>query len=300
MEDGAISIELTVLGSGSSGNATLVSGGGACVLIDAGLSYRALRQTLGELGVEVEMLCAALITHAHVDHVRSAAMLSEKHGIPIYTTAATRAAWGNGVTKITNWGRLSSGSPVSFGAMQFIPFGVCHDADDTIGFRIKTPDGAIGFATDVGQITEDLIAQFRGCRLLVLESNHDSELLRVSPYPPSLRSRIGGDDGHLSNEAVAAFVHDHLGAEVRCIVLAHLSRINNRPEIAELSCREALSGVGRGDVRIVVAHRNRLTPTIDLACLSRPSEQPVVSRSGSCQTQLPFPDTGGPSIEVNG
>ena len=101
--------------------------------------------------------------------------------------------------------------------MQFIPFGVCHDADDTIGFRIKTPDGAIGFATDVGQITEDLIAQFRGCRLLVLESNHDSELLRVSPYPPSLRSRIGGDDGQIDLEQMAqVFGKQFGGAGLGC------------------------------------------------------------------------------------
>ena len=258
------------------------------VLIDAGLSYRAIQQRLDSLGVAADTLRAVLITHAHVDHVRSAGMLSRKHGIPIYVTEATRNAWGEGVQKVAAWEFLLPGRGVTFGAMQFVPFGVCHDADDTLGFRINTPDGAIGFATDVGRITEDLISRFATCRLLVMESNHAVELLRVSPYAASVRSRIAGNDGHLSNEDVAAFVRDHLGADVCCIVLAHLSRVNNVSEIAKMSCLEALCAVRRDDVRVVVADQDRPTPTIDLAGLSRYSSRLAPTQSGLTQTYLPF------------
>ena len=258
------------------------------VLIDAGLSYRAIQQRLESLGLAADTLRAVLITHAHVDHVRSAGMLSRKHGIPIYVTEASRTAWGEGAQKVANWKFLLPDRTVAFGAMQFVPFGVCHDADDTLGFRVNTPDGAIGFATDVGKITEDLISRFAACRVLVMESNHAVELLRVSPYAASVRSRIAGDDGHLSNEDVATFVRDHLGADVRCIVLAHLSRVNNVPEIAKMSCLDALCAVGREDVRVVVADQDRPTPTIDLASLSRYSARLAPTQSGLTQTDLPF------------
>ncbi|MDP6371907.1 MAG: MBL fold metallo-hydrolase [Vicinamibacterales bacterium] len=277
---------MTVLGSGSSGNATLVSAGGDRVLIDAGLSYRALRRRLDGVNVDPDALRAVLITHAHVDHVRGAAMLSRKHGIRIHATAAAREAWGKGADKVAGWESLAAGRPVAFGVLRFVPFGVSHDADETLGFRVETPEGAIGFATDVGQITDDLVARSSDCRMLVMESNHAVELLRVSPYAPSVRSRIGGDGGHLSNEALAAFIREHLGGQVQCIVLAHLSRINNVPALAELICREALTAAGRSDVRVVVAGQDRPTPTIALEALAPPGVARPAHRAR--QVALPF------------
>jgi len=269
-----------------------VAAGDDRVLIDAGLSYRALRQRLDGVGVDPDTLGAVLITHAHVDHVRGAAMLSRKHGIPIHATGGAREGWGRGADKVAGWEALLAGRPVAFGALRFIPFGVSHDADEALGFRIETPDGAIGFATDVGQITDDLVARFSDCRVLVVESNHAVELLRVSPYAPSVRMRIGGDGGHLSNEALAGFIREHLGAQVRCIVLAHLSRTNNVPALAELICREALTAAGRPGVRVVVAGQDQPTPTIDLAGLAPAPVSPVQAAQ---QVSLPF---GGASARA--
>ena len=277
--------ELTVLGSGSSGNATLVAAGGDRVLIDAGLSYRAIRQRLERLGVAPDSLRGIVITHAHVDHVRGAALLSGRHGITVHATPSARETWGPSSAKVSGWGVLHAGRQVEFGVLRFSPFNVSHDADDTLGFRIDTPAGAIGFATDAGCITAGLVERFRDCQLLVMESNHAVELLRVSPYAAQVRTRIGGDDGHLSNEALAVFVQEHLGPAVRCIVLAHLSRVNNVAEIAEMSCREALARAGRSDVRVVVAAQDQPTPTIDLAALAPAPGRRVQQRS------LPF----GPS-----
>ncbi len=280
-----------MLGSGSAGNATLVSHAGARVLLDAGFSYRDLTRRLAAVDVDPAAIDAVMITHAHGDHTRGARMLSKRHGVPVHATAAVREEWG--AVEIPGWREAFAGVAVELGGLRFIPFEVPHDAAGTVAFRIETPEGAIGYATDVGRPTPALIERFRDCRLLVIESNHAAELLRVSPYTRSTRERIAGDGGHLSNESLAAFVRDHLGPSVRCLVLAHLSRVNNLPELAEMTCREALAARGRSDVQVVVTRQDRVTPTIDLGVLAPPAPPPAVALR---QTALPFhgPSGAGP------
>lgn len=258
-----------MLGSGSAGNATLVSYAGARMLLDVGFSYREVSRRLQRIHVDPAMLDAVLITHAHGDHMRGVRLLSKHHGVPVYATAAVRDECG-----AADWLLLAPDAALELGGLRFIPFEVPHDAAQTIAFRIETPEGAIGYATDVGTLTPALVERFRDCRLLVVESNHATELLRVSPYARSTRERIAGDEGHLSNESLAAFVREHLGASVRCLVLAHLSRVNNLPELAEMTCREALAACGRGDVDVVVARQDRSTPTLDLGAWARPATLP--------------------------
>ena len=290
---GAIAVELTVLGSGSAGNATLVSHAGARVLIDVGFSCRDVSRRLAEVGVDPDAVDAVLITHSHGDHTRGARLLSQRHGVPVYTTDAARREWGD--EGVALWRRLAPGRAIAIGDLRFVPFEVPHDASETLAFRIDTPEGAIGHATDVGALTETLIRRFRDCRVLVIESNHATELLRVSPYARSTRERIAGSGGHLSNESLAAFVRDHLGASVRCLVLAHLSRVNNLPELAEMTCRSALAACGRSDVRVVVARQDRVTPTIDLAAWTHSGPRPAAALH---QTPLPFHDAGGPAADA--
>lgn len=284
---GAIGVGLTVLGSGSAGNATLVSSAGARVLVDAGFSYRDLSRRLAVLDVAPSAIDAVMITHAHGDHTRGARLLAGRHGVPVHSTAAVRDEWGE--TDLPGWREVVAGVPVDVGDLRFVPFAVPHDASETVAFRVETPEGAIGYATDVGTLTPALIERFRDCRLLVVESNHAAELLRVSPYARSTRERIAGAGGHLSNESLAAFVREHLGASVRCLVLAHLSRVNNLPELAEMTCREALAARGRRDVEVVVTRQDRVTPTIDLGAWARPAARPAAWR----QTALPFRDLPG-------
>lgn len=283
-----------MLGSGSAGNATLVRHGDVRLLLDAGFSFRELSRRLAEVDVEPGMLDAVLITHGHGDHTRGLRVLSERHGVRTWATAAVRGAWEEpgGV----DWRGLESDVAVDLGGLRCVPFEVPHDASETVAFRIETPDGAVGYATDVGALTPRLIERFRDCRLLVIESNHAEDLLRVSPYARSTRERIAGDGGHLSNEALAGFVREHLGASVRCLVLAHLSRVNNTPELARMTCREALAESGRTDVEIVVAGQDRVTPTIDLAAWARPA-----STAAARQTALPFhvPPGGRPDAAGN-
>ncbi len=279
---GAIAVKLTVLGSGSAGNATLVSCSSARVLLDVGFSYREVSRRLGEMDVDPGTLDAVLITHGHGDHTRGVRVLSKRHGVPVYATAAVLHECG---TDDLDGRTLTPDTGLDLGGLRFIPFEVPHDASETLAFRIETPEGVVGYATDIGTLTPALIEYFRDCRLLVIESNHAVELLRVSPYARSTRERIGGDGGHLSNESLAAFVRDHLGASVRCLVLAHLSRVNNLPELARMTCCEALSAVGRSDVEVVVTHQDRVTPTIDLDTWAQPATPPIAALR---QTRLPF------------
>jgi phosphoribosyl 1,2-cyclic phosphodiesterase len=255
---------VTVLGSGSRGNATLLVSTGGRLLVDIGLSYRETVRRLESLGVSPDSIDAILLTHAHQDHVRGVGRFVARHGTPVHMTPATRAACG-GLGEPFCWRPLEVGVPVEVAGVVVRPFRVPHDAVETLAFRFETPEGAVGFATDLGTVTGELVEQCRGCRLLVLEANHARDLLRLSPYRAAVKARIGGAAGHLSNEALAAFVEQHLDATVQALVLAHLSRVNNVPELAALSCREALTRRGRPEVRVVVARQDRVAETLDLA-----------------------------------
>ena len=250
-----------MLASGSAGNATLVSDGNCRVLIDAGLSYRELSRRLLGLEVDPAAVDAVFITHAHGDHTRGAGLLSRRHGVPVHATPAIRAAWG--APEVAEWRTLRPGRACTVGGLGFVPFAVPHDTA-AVGFRVRTAEGAIGYATDVGALTPPVAERLRDCRVLVIESNHAAELLRVSPYARATRERIAGAEGHLSNEALAAFVREELADTVRCIVLAHVSRVNNLPELAATTCREALDAAGLDNVDVVVARQDRPTETIDL------------------------------------
>ena len=254
---------------------------GRGVLIDVGLSYRQVTRRLGEIGFDPDDVDAIVITHAHGDHTRSGGLFSRRHDVPVYATDAVRADWGD--VEVASWRPLHSQRSSDICGLSFRPVRVPHDASETVAFRIDTGAGTIGFATDIGEMTPELIKCFRDCRVLVVESNHATELLRVSPYNRSTRIRIGSSHGHLSNEALAAYVRDHLGTSVRCLVLTHLSRVNNVPEIAEMTCREALAARGREDVDVVVARQNEVAPTIDLG-----KWEPVRAASTRVQTRLPF------------
>ena len=204
--------------------------------------------------------------------------------MPVHATAAIRAEWG--AVDIAVWRTLRPGRARTVGSLRFVPFAIPHDAA-AVGFRVETAEGAIGYATDVGALTPPIAARLRDCRVLVIESNHAAELLRVSPYARATRERIASAEGHLSNEALATFVRDELADSVRCIVLAHVSRVNNLPELAEMTCREALRAAGRrdADVDVLVARQDRPTRTIDLgAWPAAPAPPPGRAQ----QVALPF------------
>lgn len=252
-----MSVRVDVLGSGSRGNCTLVQAGRTRLLIDAGLSRREVARRLDTVGVAVDDLDAVLLTHAHGDHVRGVPVLCRRHAVPVVAHEDTFREAGLEDESLPEWLALEPGRPMILGDVTVEPFMVPHDAETTVGFRLESEGVAVGYCTDLGHVTALVRQRLSDLDVLVLESNHDLEMLRDGPYPWSLKQRVGGRHGHLSNEASAELLADVLGPRLRHVALAHLSETNNEPELALAHAREVLRRGGRDDVILVAASQDR-------------------------------------------
>ncbi|HEU4400779.1 MAG TPA: MBL fold metallo-hydrolase, partial [Candidatus Polarisedimenticolia bacterium] len=238
-------IRLAVLGSGSAGNATCIEGGGARLLLDAGFSCRELGARLAAVGVEPHRLDALVITHEHADHVRGAALFARTHKIPVYCTAGTARAANLDRRAGTTHLPVEAGVPFAIGGLRIEAFEVPHDAAETVGFVFDCEEGRIGYATDLGHSPEAVRRGLSDCDLLVLESNHDVAMLRAGPYPEVIKQRVLGRHGHLDNETAADLACEVAGDRTRRLILAHLSRTNNRPDLALSAARQSFERAGR-------------------------------------------------------
>jgi phosphoribosyl 1,2-cyclic phosphodiesterase len=246
-------LRFRVLGSGSGGNATLVEGGGARVLLDAGLGPRQLAERLQAAGVDPGRLDAVFVSHEHGDHARGAAAFSARWGVPLAGTAGTFRAAGFAETKLAGYEAVAPGETRTIGRLTVKALPVPHDAASPLAFVVSTGGVSLGHATDLGHLSRGLVEAFRGCDALLVESNYDPALLRDGPYPWSLKERILGPLGHLANGDVSRLLERGLGARCRRVVLAHLSRKNNHPELAEMAAEQALARARRSDVRVTLA-----------------------------------------------
>lgn len=250
-------ITLHTLASGSEGNSLLVSADGTHLLVDAGISARRIKQSLALLGLTPDDLSAILISHEHTDHTAGLATLLKHHLIPLYATGGTAFYLRPRLPQLDSCLHLvSPDSSFSVGPAQVTVFATSHDAGESVDYRVDCGGDAVGILTDTGFVPEPAAAALTGVDLLVLESNHDVEWLRSGPYPLSLKQRILGQRGHLSNEDAAAFARRMAECGTRCIVLAHLSRENNTPQRALAIMETALSGL---DVTVEVAPRGELS-----------------------------------------
>jgi phosphoribosyl 1,2-cyclic phosphodiesterase len=236
------------LGSGSKGNATLVSDGETSVLVDCGFGLRETERRLARLGVHPRQLDAVLVTHEHGDHLRGVGPLARRHGVPVYLTPGTWLSGRLGEVPQRHW--ITPQARFAVKSLVVDPVTVPHDAREPVQFRFESRGCHLGVLTDLGHPTDHVIAAFRGCDALILECNHDRHLLEVGPYPPRLKRRVGGNWGHLANAQAAALL-ERLGLDrLQTIVCSHLSEHNNRPELA----LEALTPLLDGDAsRLTIA-----------------------------------------------
>ena len=250
-------VTVTVLGSGSRGNCTLVQGGRTRVLLDAGFSRAEILRRLSAVGEDPRGISAIVVTHEHADHVSGVGPLSRKLGVPVACTEETLVHAGLADGGVAEWLPIEAGRPFDIGDLRFEPFSVPHDAVLTLGFRVRAEGLSIGYATDLGHVTPVVRDRLASVNVLVLESNHDLDMLRDGPYPWHLKQRVGGRHGHLSNDAAGSLLATVLDGEASVVALAHLSGTNNVPDLALESARQALERAGRERVRLVATSQDR-------------------------------------------
>ena len=248
-------MEFYTIASSSAGNAALVCHEDTHILIDAGVSCRRITQSLAALDLTLEDIDAILITHEHVDHVRALGTLQKKCAVPLYASRGTAAALDYPAERVH---AFTPGDALTVGSLRALPFRTSHDARESVGYRIESDDGSLAVLTDTGCITDEAHDLALGADTLLLEANHDIEMLKTGPYPYPLKQRILGEYGHLSNEAAAGFAIECVRAGTSDILLAHLSGENNTPQLAEYTVGRALQASGLS-VRLSAAPRDTIS-----------------------------------------
>ena len=249
-------ITIHTLASGSEGNAALVYGGGARILVDAGISARRMETALKALGCPPDTLTAVFITHTHTDHTAGLRVFLKHTALPVFASPATCAVLSRQVPTAAHLLRpLAPGQAQNLGGLTVTPFVTSHDAEGSMDFRFDTSTASAGILSDTGYVTEAAEEALSGVELLLLESNHDVYRLQTGPYPYPLKQRILSDHGHLSNDAAASFACRMARRGTRHFVLIHLSKENNTPDCALYTVGCALRSGGFPDVRLTVAPR---------------------------------------------
>ncbi len=240
--------------SGSSGNVLFCQYGGTRLLVDADKSGSCIATALRDIGVEMDTLSGVLITHEHSDHIAGAGVLARKYGLPLYATADTWWAMRDKVGRVPAelCREIAAGQDFWLGDIGVRPFSIPHDAADPVGFRLWGGSRSVSVATDLGHFGQDTFDRVAGSDIVLLESNHDPDLLRANPrYNAALKRRILGDFGHLSNEACSQALLRLTASGTRGIILGHLSGENNTPALAR-------------DVSTAVLRREGIDPEKDL------------------------------------
>lgn len=255
-------MRVTVLGSGSTGNATLVEAGPVKVLVDAGFSGRDLAARLGEVGAVPESLQAIVITHDHGDHTRGMGVLARRYGIPLLLTVRTQAACSRLLDGSEAVQHYQAERVFRIGPLEIRPFLTVHDAADPVAVTLRDAETGcrLGIATDLGRPTAAVRAALAGCHLLVLEANHDDAMLWSGPYPWSVKQRIASSHGHLSNRASAELLRELYHRGLGGVVLAHLSEHCNDPGLAREVIGLALERMGYRGTLTVAGPARPLAP----------------------------------------
>ncbi len=239
-------MRVCTLASGSSGNSVYVEGGGTSVLIDAGLSGKAITGALDTIGVNASELDAILVTHEHTDHIKGVGVMARKFDLNVFATENTWEEIMPAIGKVSECNRmtLEAGRALEIGGLQIEHFATSHDAVDSVGYCLYSEGVKIGVATDTGCLTNTARSCLEEADLLVFEANHDLHMLKAGSYPWYLKQRILGNRGHLSNIAAGNCLSSLVGGNTKAVILAHLSKENNLPELAYSTVAEVLAQSG--------------------------------------------------------
>lgn len=270
-------MKLSIVGSGSEGNSIVLTGSQHRIVIDCGFSQREFQHRCESTGIDVSGIDLLLLTHEHSDHIRGAGVLARRFGCSVVATEHTlrrgRAILGN-LSKVRV---MSPGETLLLGEMRIDSFSIPHDASDPVGYIVQSDGVKIGICTDLGCITPVVQEKLTGCHGLVLEMNHDVNMLMAGSYPWELKQRIRSRLGHLSNDDTANFLPGIWHAGLSHLVLAHLSKENNLPELAQVVAEHALASIDPLRMtRVIVAQQDEAMHSFDVV---RPLECRTVQTS---------------------
>jgi len=261
-------LHLQVLSSGSEGNSTLIRCGDLTVLVDAGLTMRALSERLESARIAPNQIDHVVLTHAHLDHARSAGIVGKRHDALIHCPEAMMQ--NRSVARATRLSALPIGGsfelevPGTEEALKIETIPLPHDCDPTVALRLTHGGRTAIICTDCGHPRHDLAPLLQGANILVLEFNYEPELMATSPYPAKLRHRISGDQGHLANAQAQTLLAKLVGPDLHTLILAHLSKKTNEPELALSAAKETLEELGRCEVEVLVASQDEVGPNLSV------------------------------------
>lgn len=247
--------------SGSSGNSMFISSGKTKILVDAGLSGKSIEKALTSIEEVASSIDAIFVTHEHIDHVKGVGVLSRKYNIPIYANTKTWMAMEKNIGKIKehNIKMVDSSSFCINNDLEVLTFPIPHDASCPLGYKVSCGNKKVSIATDLGYFSKDIEEILKDCDVIVLESNHDTEMLKVGPYPYNLKRRILSNEGHLSNDDCGKAIINITNEKYKNIILGHLSKTNNFPDLAYKTVTNILedAGIKLGkDLSVSVAKRD--------------------------------------------
>ena len=237
-------MQIITLASGSTGNCTLLTDGDCSVLIDAGISARRICTALSQLGLSPGELSGIFITHEHSDHISGLKTLLSHHSVSLFAprTVANHLRWSiAGVDDFIT--ELDCGCITKVGGFEVLPFHTPHDTPESVGYRFSG-SSSFGFCTDCGHVTDEILSGLEGAESVLIEANHDTDMLRFGPYPAALKRRILSDSGHLSNACCGELAVKLYASGTKHIILGHLSRENNNPRLALETVCNSVSHAG--------------------------------------------------------
>lgn len=256
-------VRFLILASSSAGNSAYISDGHTHVLVDCGLSRRETFARLEAEGIDPHSIDAIVVTHEHSDHVTGLGPIAKKLRKPVYLTAPTAAAIEEGCGQ-EHFRPIAAGSRFDIGTFQVQSFSLPHDASDPIGFVFESAGRRVGICTDLGYMPDSIRYHLRDCGLILLESNHDLEMLKVGPYPWSLKQRVMSRRGHLSNDVVSQFILEDLSSSTSRLILGHLSEQNNLPALAHMVADQAIKRRGLTGLALDVSEPRQASPVFEI------------------------------------